>query len=167
MLISIACAGFAFLAGAVVFFRTNRIRNPLPAVLVIVMTACSFLYDNAAYLFDFLPHPDRYVLSETAMTKRGEHHAYNRARVSFEEEGEVKWTSVPIAFYEDVPKRIPVMKRNGNGREAPLTRTHGVITARTLVGMAFGFWVVLACMVKQANRSVAVTGRQSRSFEGF
>lgn len=155
MMISIGAAIVAFIVGAVVYFKATHVKHrSAAAVLTVVILAGSLLYDNAAYLFDSRLHPDSYIESTCTVTKRGTGNifAYDRGIVSYYDGEEAKWSSVPIAFYEDVPMKIPILQRDGPGRDQAVTRTQITVTARTLILTAFGLWILLACAVRSSRK---------------
>lgn len=152
MTLSIATAIAAFLIGGIIFFRSKRVENRVGiAVLLIVFIAGSFLYDNATYLFDYCRHKDSYVEWSGTMTRHGRSHGACRAILAYEYGDEAGLASVPIAFYEEVPKTIPIMLRDGQSRFARVTRAQAMITGRTIILVAVGIWILLACLLKPSS----------------
>lgn len=155
MALSIGSAVVAFMLGAFVFFRASHVKHRVAIIgLTVLLIGGSFLLDNAPYLFDYCPHPDGYVESVGTMTQRFRGaRTFHRARLSYRDGDEVRWSSVPVAFYEDVPMSVSIMQRKEPGDGASVTRTQVIVTARTLILAAAGVWLLLACAVKPTAKS--------------
>ena len=154
MTLSIGSIIFAFLFGAFIFFRTTHVEHRAVIIcLMVLLIGGSFLLDNASYLLDYCRHPDMYVESTGTMTDRLHGaHTFHRARLSYYDGDEVRWSSVPVAFNEDVPMKISIMQRIEPGNAALVTRTQVIITVRTFILAAAGVWILLACAVKPTSK---------------
>ena len=151
MTLSIVIAIAAFIIGGYIFFSSKTVEHRIGiAFLMIILITSSILYDNASYLFGYCLHSDCYIESSGSMTRRGHNRGFHRALLSYYEDGEVKWTNVPVAFYEEVPQKIPIMMRCGEGNYAMATRTQIIVTGRTLILIAIGIWILLACILKSS-----------------
>ena len=159
MALSIGSAIVAFILGAFLFFRASHVEHRgIIIFLTVLLIGGSFLLDNAPYFFDYRCHSDRYVESTGTMTHRVHGvHTFHRAGLSYHDGDEVKWVSVPVAFYEDMPAEITIMRRIEPGSLAPVTRSQIIITVRTLILAAAGFWLLLACTVKPAAKTQALS----------
>jgi len=154
MNINIAVALLASGVGAFIFFKAKGVRNHVLLSLgIIILLGGSFLYDNSAYMFDYCRRPDSYVESTSTMMYRGSfQHHHRHAYVSYYEDEETQWSAVPVAFYEELPKKITIKVRSDESAYAKVTRDQIVISAETLIVASIGVWIMLACIVRPTTR---------------